>query len=96
MKRIVLSLLFIFVIAGFVFAQNNIGVKNGNGNNSAYYNCPYPDCPLCTSSVYGPKTGKKGMAVGEPVIITAEQAKNAVEKYIQNLKGYYIDRKSVV
>ena len=91
MKRIVLSLLFIFVIAGFVFAQNNIGAKNGNGNNSAYYNCPYPDCPLCTSSVYGPKTGKKGMAVGEPVIITAEQAKNAVEKYIQNLKGYYIE-----
>lgn len=93
MKRIVLSLLLIFVMAGFVFAQSNAGTQNKNGNNSAYYNCPYPDCPLCTSDTYGPKAGKggKGIAMGEPVIITTNQAKNAVEKYIQNLKGYYIE-----
>lgn len=92
MKRIVLSLLLIFVMAGFVLAQGNAGAQNKNGN-GAYYNCPYPDCPLCTSGVYGPRAGKggKGMAMGEPVIVTADQAKNAVEKYIQNLKGYYIE-----
>lgn len=92
MKRIVLSLLLIFVIAVFVFAQGNMGAQNKNGN-GAYYNCPYPDCPLCTNGVYGPRAGKggKGMAMGEPVIVTADQAKNAVEKYIQNLKGYYIE-----
>lgn len=92
MKRIVLSLLLIFVMAGFVLAQGNMGAQNKNGN-GAYYNCPYPDCPLCTNGVYGPRAGKggKGMAMGEPVIVTADQAKNAVEKYIQNLKGYYIE-----
>ena len=92
MKRIVLSLLLIFVMAGFVFAQGNMGAQNKNGN-GAYYNCPYPDCPLCTNGVYGPRAGKggKGMAMGEPVIVTADQAKNAVEKYIQNLKCYYIE-----
>ena len=92
MKRIVLSLLLIFVMAGFVFAQGNAGAQNKNGN-GAYYNCPYPDCPLCTNGVYGPRAGKggKGMVMGEPVIVTADQAKNAVEKYIQNLKGYYIE-----
>lgn len=92
MKRIVLSLLLIFVMAGFVLAQGNAGAQNKNGN-GAYYNCPYPDCPLCTNGVYGPRAGKggKGMAMGEPVIVTADQAKNAVEKYIQNLKGYYIE-----
>ena len=92
MKRIVLSLLLIFVMAGFVFAQGNAVAQNKNGN-GAYYNCPYPDCPLCTNGVYGPRAGKggKGMAMGEPVIVTADQAKNAVEKYIQNLKGYYIE-----
>ena len=92
MKRIVLSLLLIFVMAGCVFAQGNAGAQNKNGN-GAYYNCPYPDCPLCTNGVYGPRAGKggKGMAMGEPVIVTADQAKNAVEKYIQNLKGYYIE-----
>ena len=93
MKRIVLSLLMVFVMAGFVFAQANTGAQNKNSNNGAYYNCPYPDCPLCTGGFYGPKSGKggKGMAMGEPVIVTADQAKNAVEKYIQNLKGYYIE-----
>ncbi len=93
MKRIVLLLLLVFVMAGFVFAQGNMGTQNRNGNNGAYYNCPYPDCPLCTSGVYGQRTGKggKGMAMGEPVIVTTDQAKNAVEKYIQNLKGYYIE-----
>lgn len=93
MKRIVLSLLLIFVMAGFVFAQGNAGTKNRSSNNGAYYNCLYPDCPLCTSEAYGPRAGKngKGMAVGEPVIVTTYQAKNAVEKYIQNLKGYYIE-----
>lgn len=90
MKRMLLSLLLIFVMAGFVFAQSNAGTQNKNGNDSAYYNCPYPDCPLCTSDAYRPRAGK-GMAMGEPVIITANQAKNAVEKYIQNLKGYYIE-----
>ena len=92
MKRIVLSLLLIFVMAGFVFSLGNAGAQNKNGN-GAYYNCPYPDCPLCTNGVYGPRAGKggKGMAMGEPVIVTADQAKNAVEKYIQNLKGYYIE-----
>ena len=93
MKRIILSLLLTFVMAGFVFAQGNPGAQNKNGNSGAYYNCPYPDCPLCTGGIYGPRAGKggKGMAMGEPVIITADQAKNAVEKYIQNLKGYYIE-----
>lgn len=93
MKRIVLSFLLIFVMAGFVFAQGNAGAKNANSNNGAYYNCPYPDCPLCTSGVYGPRSGRggKGMPMGEPVIVTTDQAKNAVEKYIQNLKGYYIE-----
>ena len=78
MKRIVLSLLLIFVMAGFVLAQGNAGAQNKNGN-GAYYNCPYPDCPLCTNGVYGPRAGKggKGMAMGEPVIVTADQAKNA-------------------
>lgn len=39
--------------------------------------------------------GMKGMAgykqQGEPVIITADQAKNAAEKYLQNLKGYSVE-----
>lgn len=41
----------------------------------------------------GPKcmVGKGFNQQGEPVIITAEQAKNAAEKTIQGLKGYSID-----
>ena len=95
MKRLVLTLILVFTAAGFVFAQSNAGAAQQN-NKGAYYNCPYPDCPLCTGGVYGPGMGKggragKGMAMGEPVIVTTDQAKNAVEKYIQNLKGYYIE-----
>lgn len=94
MKRIILSLLLVFAVAGFAFAQSNGGMQNRNGNgNGAYYNCPYPDCPLCNNGMNGPMGAKggKGMAMGEPVIVTADQAKNAVEKYIQSLKGYYIE-----
>ena len=85
MKRLVLTLILVFTAAGFVFAQSNAGAAQQN-NKGAYYNCPYPDCPLCTGGVYGPGMGKggrggKGMAMGEPVIVTTDQAKNAVEKY---------------
>lgn len=33
----------------------------------------------------------KGFQQGEPVIITAEQAKNAAEKYLQSVKGFSIE-----
>lgn len=35
--------------------------------------------------------GGKGIHMGEPIIVTDSQAKNAVEKHIQQLKGYYIE-----
>lgn len=92
MKKVILSLLMVFAVAGFVFAQSNNGVQNKNGNGE-YYNCPYPDCPLCNGIMNGTKgqRGGKGSAMGEPVVITTDQAKNAVEKYIKDLKGYYIE-----
>ena len=69
MKRIVLSLLMVFVMAGFVFAQANTGAQNKNSNNGAYYNCPYPDCPLCTGGFYGPKAGKGGKGMANLLIV---------------------------
>lgn len=72
------------ITASFVYAQ--------------YNNCPCTDYQPCSSDMpcnnhnhYGYMNGKRGQAMGEPVIITNEQAKNAVEKHIQNLKGYYIE-----
>lgn len=79
---------------------NNGCMQNGNNmNNGCMYgkhgkgkhhnmNCEYSihnhvDCAVCGKS----KNGQNA----EPVIVTAEQAKNAAEKYIQNLKGYTIE-----
>lgn len=47
----------------------------------------------CAMGMGGPKgmRGGKGYQQGEPVIITADQAKNAAEKYLLGLKGYSID-----
>ena len=58
---------------------NNIGIANCMNNK----NCAFG----------GPKyMGGKGFnQQGEPVVITAEQAKNAAEKSLQGLKGYSID-----
>lgn len=39
----------------------------------------------------GKKGGKRFQQQGEPIVVTAEQAKNAAEKYLQGLKGFSID-----
>lgn len=62
-------------------SAKNIGINNCVNNNA---NCGY-GCPQ------GMRGGKGFQQQGEPVVVTAEQAKNAAEKYIKGLKGYSIE-----
>ncbi len=87
MKKItILSLILMLTVTSFAFAESDNNTKKKQSHEETYYNCPYPECPICNSSI-----DSKSVSMGEPVIMTIEQARNATEKYIKRLKGYYIE-----